>query len=101
MNKAQFQLVFGPVVWLGLVTGMLHILFLGSDTWHEKDENPYAWAGDMPPVTMMAALIPLVVLGLKFVQVTLSIGQRLLRLVRGKECGAVVPVELALPPTTA
>jgi hypothetical protein len=101
MNKAQFQLVFGPVVWLGLVMGMLHILFLGSDTWHEKDENPYAWAGDMPPVTMMAALIPLVVLGLKFVQVTLSIGQRLLWLVRGKECGAVVPVELALPPTTA
>ena len=29
MNKAQFGLVFGPVVWGALATGLLHIMFLG------------------------------------------------------------------------
>ena len=56
MNRAQVQLVFGPVVWLGLVLGMLHVLFVGSDSWKEKNENAYAWAGDMPVSCLVGVL---------------------------------------------
>ena len=82
MNKAQFELVFGPIVWVALVCGLVHIIVLGEESWHEKGENPYAWAGNMPPVTLMASLVPLLVLALKFLQVSHSLCQRSLRLLR-------------------
>lgn len=78
MNKAQATLVFGPLVWLGLMTALVHIIVLGFESWKDKDENLQAWPGDMPPVTLMASLIPLLVLFLKFLQVTISFIQALL-----------------------
>jgi predicted dinucleotide-binding enzyme len=75
MNKAQASLVFGPLVWLGLMTALAHIMILGVESWSEKDENLYSWPGDMPPVTLMASLVPLLVLFLKFLQVTITIIQ--------------------------
>jgi predicted dinucleotide-binding enzyme len=76
MNKAQALLVFGPLVWLGLMTALAHIMILGVESWKEKDEKPlYAWPGDMPPVTLMASLVPLLVLLLKVIQVTIAICQ--------------------------
>jgi hypothetical protein len=61
----------GPLVWLGLMTVLAHIMILGVESWSEKDENLMAWPGDMPPVTLMAALVPLLVLFLKLLQVTI------------------------------
>jgi predicted dinucleotide-binding enzyme len=78
MNKAQATLVFGPLVWLGLMTALAHIMILGVESWSEKDENLHVWPGDMPPVTLMASLIPLLVLLLKFIQVTITISQAFL-----------------------
>lgn len=70
MTKAQASLVFGPVVWFGLILGILHVIFLGYKSWDEKDENMHAWPGDMVPITIMSILIPLAVVALKLVQVT-------------------------------
>jgi hypothetical protein len=78
MNKAQATLVFGPLVWLGLMTALAHIMILGVESWSEKDENLQVWPGDMPPVTLMATLVPLLVLFLKFLQVTITLSQALL-----------------------
>jgi predicted dinucleotide-binding enzyme len=78
MNKAQASLVFGPLVWLGLMTALAHIMILGVESWSEKDENLHVWPGDMPPVTLMASLVPLLVLLLKLVQVTITISQAFL-----------------------
>jgi hypothetical protein len=72
MNKAQFGWVFGPVVYGGLATGLAHIMFLGVESWSEQD-NPYSWAGNMPPITLMASLLPLLVLFLKFIQVIIDV----------------------------
>jgi predicted dinucleotide-binding enzyme len=77
MNKAQALLVFGPLVWLGLMTALAHIMILGVESWSEKDENLMAWPGDMPPVTVMAALVPLLVLFLKLLQVTIAASRAL------------------------
>ena len=38
-------------------------------SWTADPRSPYAWAGDMPPVTLMASLIPLLVFFIKAVQV--------------------------------
>ena len=72
MNKAQFMLVFGPVVWGALALGVMHIMFLGVPSWTESPRSKYAWAGDMPPVTLMSSVFPLFILLIKFVQVVLS-----------------------------
>lgn len=78
MNKAQFGCVFGPVVWLGLATGLGHIMVLGVPSWDEHDEPmSYPWARRMPPVTLMASLVPLAVLFVKLVQVVAARTQQL------------------------
>jgi hypothetical protein len=75
MNKAHFHVVFGIVVWVALLFGFLHVLFLGMDTWMEdkEDRSPYSWARDMPPITLMASLIPLLTMFLKTVHVSLAL----------------------------
>ena len=74
MNKAQFGCVFGPVVYGGLATGLAHIMFLGVESWSDQDDE-YSWAGNMPPITLMASLLPLLVLSLKLIQVTIALFQ--------------------------
>ena len=93
MNKAQWQAIFGILVWWALVTGLLHVIFLGGDDWDEDESSsPYAWARGMPPVTLMASLIPLLVLFFKFVSMTLARLTRLNALAkRGSELGSVHP----------
>ena len=72
MNKAQFMLVFGPVVWLALALGLMHIMFLGVPSWTETPRSPYSWARGMPPSTLMASVFPLLVLFIKVSQVGLT-----------------------------
>lgn len=96
MNKAHWDAIFGRLIWFALMTGLLHIIFLGSDNWDEdQDSSPYAWARGMPPVTLMATLIPLLVLFIKFVSMTLALVVWVVWLVRGgpEVGGAVAPVD--------
>lgn len=69
MNKAQFMLVFGPVVWSALALGLMHVMFLGVPSWTETPRSRYSWARGMPPVTLMASVLPLLVMFIKTVQV--------------------------------
>lgn len=69
MNKAQFMLVFGPVVWSALTLGLMHVMFLGVPSWTETPRSRYSWARGMPPVTLMASVLPLLVMFIKTVQV--------------------------------
>lgn len=71
MNKSQFMFVFGPVVWLALAFGTMHFMFLGVESWTADPRSPRAWSRGMPPVTLMASLIPLLVMFIKAVQVIL------------------------------
>ena len=68
MNKAQFELVFGPVVWSALTLGVMHVMFLGVPSWVSSPRSPYSWARSMPPTTLMASVVPLFVMFIKFVQ---------------------------------
>lgn len=49
----------------------MHIMFLGVPSW-SYPRSPYSWARDMPPITLMASVVPLFVLSTKFVQVILA-----------------------------
>ncbi|KAK1741146.1 hypothetical protein QTG54_008398 [Skeletonema marinoi] len=69
MNKAQFMLVFGPVVWSALALGVMHVMFLGVPSWTDTPRSRYSWARGMPPVTLMASVLPLLVMFIKAVQV--------------------------------
>mmetsp|Transcript_19099 Transcript_19099/g.31350 ORF Transcript_19099/g.31350 Transcript_19099/m.31350 type:complete len:455 (-) Transcript_19099:35-1399(-) len=69
MNKAQFKLVFGPVVWSALALGVMHIMFLGVPSWTATPRSRYSWSRGMPPVTLMASVLPLLVMFIKSVQV--------------------------------
>eukprot|EP00970_Alexandrium_tamarense_P004338 scaffold723_cov298-Alexandrium_tamarense.AAC.10 len=69
MNKAQFMFVYGQIVWAALGLGVLHIMFLGVPSWTASPRSPYSWARGMPPITLMASLLPLLVMFIKAVQV--------------------------------
>ncbi|KAL3788907.1 hypothetical protein HJC23_002661 [Cyclotella cryptica] len=72
MNKAQFACVFGPVVWMALALGVMHVLFIGVTSWTATPRSPYAWARGMPPETLLSSVFPLFVMFLKAVQVGLG-----------------------------
>jgi hypothetical protein len=72
MNKAQFMLVFGPVVWAALGLGVMHIMFLGVPSWTATPRSHYSWTRGMPPVTLMASVFPLLVMFTKALQLCLS-----------------------------
>ena len=69
MNKAQFGLVFGPVVWSALTLGVMHILFLGIPSWVASPRSAYSWARGMPPITLLASVLPLLVMLIKVFQI--------------------------------
>ena len=51
--------------------GTMHVMFLGVPSW-SYPRSPYSWARDMPPITLMASVVPLFVLSIKFTQVVLA-----------------------------
>lgn len=64
MTSAQWQFVYGPVAWIALAFGTIHVLIMGVKGWTTAEK----WPGGMPPITMTSTLLPLLVLGLKLVQ---------------------------------
>ena len=50
--------------YLGLITALLHVVVMGVSTWLNVD----TWPGYLPPITMIAAIIAIVPLYLKFLK---------------------------------
>lgn len=84
MNKAQAFLIFGVVIWMALIAGLLHVMFWGVHSWTEDPRSKHAWANDMPPVTLMASVVPLFALFLEFIYLLLFLGSILFRFLAPK-----------------
>ena len=64
MTHAQWSLVYGPVAWMALVCGTMHVLIMGVKGWFAIEK----WPGTMPPITLTSTALPLVVLMAKAIQ---------------------------------
>lgn len=67
MNRVQWELVYGPVAWIALMFGTVHVMIMGVKGWTKTE----TWPGGMPPITMTSVLIPMLVLAMKLFQFTL------------------------------
>ena len=85
LNKTQAFVVFGIVVWVALLFGWLHIFMLTCEGktgqnmecrgWFHP-HSPHSWANEMPPITLMASLLPFLVFFLKLLDLTISYSKR-------------------------
>jgi len=64
MTNKQWQFVYGPVAWVALLFGTLHVMIMGVKGW----STTYKWPGGLPPITMTSVLVPLFVIALKVLQ---------------------------------
>lgn len=65
MTNKQWQLVYGPVAWCALAFGTAHVMCQGIGvSWHKKEN----WPGNLPPITLVSVLVPLLVIFLKVCQ---------------------------------
>jgi hypothetical protein len=69
MTSRQWQLVYGPVAWVALAFGTVHVLIQGVPGWSKQS----GWPGNLPPITLTSTVFPLFVMGLKCVQVALTV----------------------------
>ena len=61
MTNKQWQLTYGPIAWIALAFGTIHVMIMGVKGWDDQEK----WPGGMPPITMTSVLIPLLVMWLK------------------------------------
>jgi hypothetical protein len=52
-----FQFAYGPLVWTALLFGTTHVLIMGVKGWDDQEK----WPGNLPPITLTSALIPMLV----------------------------------------
>jgi hypothetical protein len=64
MTNKQWQFVYGPVAWIALIFGTVHVLIMGVKGWPLTDK----WPGGLPPITMTSVLVPFFVVFLKLIQ---------------------------------
>lgn len=64
MTNYQWQLIYGPLAWVALVCGTVHVMIMGVKGWNKQE----TWPGGMPPITLTSVLIPLTIMTIKFVQ---------------------------------
>jgi predicted dinucleotide-binding enzyme len=64
MTNLQWQVVYGPVAWIALMFGTIHVLIMGVKGW----PLTHKWPGGLPPITMTSVLVPLFVIFLKLLQ---------------------------------
>jgi uncharacterized SAM-binding protein YcdF (DUF218 family) len=69
MTSKQWQIVYGPIAWVALAFGTTHVLIMGVPGWSEQS----GWPGNLPPITLTSTVFPLFVMGLKCVQVALTV----------------------------
>lgn len=66
MTKAQWDFVYGPIAWVALAFGTIHVICQGLNvTWHKA---PWVNAGYMPPITLVSTVFPFAVICFKFFQ---------------------------------
>ena len=65
LTRKAWEFVYGPIAWFALAFGTLHVLIMGVKGWVVKKN---VWPGDMPPITMISVLLPMLVLFMKLVQ---------------------------------
>jgi len=65
MTHKQWKFVFGPMAWLALVLGTVHVLVQGVTQWTNKAK----WYGGLPQMTLTSTVFPMFVMLLKIVQV--------------------------------
>ena len=65
LTRRTWEFVYGPIAWLALLFGTTHVLIMGVKGWVVKKNN---WPGELPPITMISVLIPMLVLFMKIVQ---------------------------------
>lgn len=68
MTNKQWQLVYGPLAWIALLFGTLHVMIMGVKGWDDEGK----WPGGMPPITLTSVLVPLLAFWLKLVQILLG-----------------------------
>lgn len=68
MTNKQWQLVYGPLAWVALAFGTIHVLIMGVKGWNDQ----HKWPGNLPPITLTSTVFPLFVMWLKLVQVCLT-----------------------------
>ena len=67
MTSKQWSFVYGPVAWTALVFGTCHVMCQGIGvTWQRA---PWPNSGYLPPITLIACLLPWLVMALKVFQV--------------------------------
>lgn len=64
MTSKQWQLVYGPLAWIALAFGTIHVLIMGVKGWNDQE----GWPGNLPPITLTSTMVPLAVLFLKLLQ---------------------------------
>jgi len=65
MNSRQWTFVYGVVAWMALIFGLLHNLLLGKNIMYDD----YYWPDKIPHQTNMSCSLPILVLGIKIIQV--------------------------------
>ena len=65
LTRKAWEFVYGPIAWFALCFGTAHVLIMGVKGWVVKKN---VWPGDMPPITMISVLLPMLVLFMKLVQ---------------------------------
>lgn len=68
MTSKQWELVFGPMAWVALAFGTIHVLVMGVKGWNDQE----GWPGNLPPITLTSTVVPLAVMLLKLVQMVVS-----------------------------
>ena len=64
MNKAQFDFVYGPIVWLALITGQIHCVII----FFKAIRGTRELYGGIPHSTTLGMIMPWVAIGLKVIQ---------------------------------
>ena len=65
MNKAQWNFLFGPVVWVALAFGHVHNLII----YYNIIRGTFDTYGSLPHATVLGSLLPWAAFALKFLQV--------------------------------
>jgi hypothetical protein len=68
MTNSQWQFLYGPLVWIALLFGTIHVLIMGVAGWTKTE----TWPGGLPPITLTSTIIPMIAMYLKLVQAILS-----------------------------
>lgn len=80
MNRAQWDLVFGPVVWLALACGHVHY----SVIYFQKTMGLRKKYGGIPHITILAGALPWFAIALKLFQIVFVRVMSMVSMVRSK-----------------